>query len=159
MQPSQGWMSRNWRGWGEKARKRLGKDRIFLSSQNVPFLSTHCFFPTSLVVSDVMSCSGVSHQLHLTMEVTYCSISYVASGHIPSCHILLGVLPSCDTSLVAGGHITAHHYMCCFTCFCWHSHQTLHVPLWLKKMLLKYTLKLYQPSLPSTSAALDAKCE
>lgn len=147
MQPSQGWMSRNWRRWGEKARKKLGKYQIFFSSQNIPFLSTHRFFPTSLEISDIMSCSRVSHQLYLTMEVTYCNVSYVVSGHIPSCHILLGVLPSCDPWLVACGHITAHHYMCCFTCFHWHSYQTLHMPLRLKKMLLKYTLNLYQPSL------------
>lgn len=114
----------------EKARKRLRRDQKGFFSQNVPFLPTRHFFPTSLVVSDnTTSCSRVSHQLYLTVEVAYCGISYVVSGHIPSCHILLGALSLCDTSLVACGHITADPYIHCFLCFCWHFHETSNVTL------------------------------
>lgn len=64
-----------------KERKRLGRYQIFFHRM-FPFFPTRRLFPTSLVVSDnVTSCSKVFHQLYLTMEVTYCGISYVVSGH------------------------------------------------------------------------------
>lgn len=110
----------------EKARKRLGRDQMGFFTECS--LSTCHFFPTSLVVSDnIRSCSRESHGLCLTMEVTYCGISYVVSGHIPSCHILLGVLSLCDTLMVACGHFAAHHCRPCFLCFCWRFLESLNV--------------------------------
>lgn len=102
----------------EKVRKRLGRDQmVFFTERSFSF---HLWFlPNSLVVSDnVASCTRVSHHLYLTVEVAYCDVSYVVSGRIPSCHILLGLLSLCDTLLVSRSHITAHHYLPCFLCFC-----------------------------------------